>query len=332
MIKDIRCLRWTPRWRRWLATAGTTSSSMVSRFKRVRDKITVVILIILFYHRLIILIHGLPVQEGQRPEKKPLFSFHLYRHGCLPVQEGLTPPTTIIVVLLIILSFWIYFHSDYIFILIILILSILSSCLSDYIFILTILSYILLIFLIHSHIDHNQCWLSYHLVLSSSYHPSWFIISWSKRVIMNISWFKRIDFVAHNHPCHPYHPCHLQQGPNTSHFRRMHGVLGKHHGRHCTHKAWGSQVPICWLFLSFFLFICLASFIPIVDFCSFVFCWKRRTDEWRWLQGGYVGQHLPLDADKIRGALISLNRNLQCLLLLFNFDLKRRSVDEIINC
>ena len=96
MIKDIRCLRWTPRWRRWLATAGTTSSSMVSRFKRVRDKIIVVILIILFYLRLIILIHGLPVQESQRQEKNPFFSFHLYHHRCLSVQEGLTSPTTTI--------------------------------------------------------------------------------------------------------------------------------------------------------------------------------------------------------------------------------------------
>ena len=215
---------------------------------------------------------------------------------------------------MIIFSFWLYFHSDH-------------------------------LVLYPTHFPHPQPHWPQSVLAFLSPCPiivlSSFMISWSTRVrdkkntifiIMNVSWFKRIDFVAHNHPCHPYHPCHLQQGPNTSHFRRMHGVLGKHHGRHCTHKAWGSQVPICWLFLSFFLFICLASFIPIVDFCSFVFCWKRRTDEWRWLQGGYVGQHLPLDADKIRGALISLNRNLQCLLLLFNFDRKGRSVDEILNC
>ena len=132
VIKDIRCLRWTPRWRRWLATAGTTSSSMVSRFKRVRDKIIVVILIILFYLRLIILIHGLPVQESQRQENNPFFSFHLYHHRCLSVQEGLTSPTTTIFFLLIIFSFWLYCHSDYIFILII--FSFWPSCLISYSF------------------------------------------------------------------------------------------------------------------------------------------------------------------------------------------------------
>ena len=32
-------------------------------------------------------------------------------------------------------------------------------------------------------------------------------------IIMNVSWFKRIGIVAHNHPCHS----HPHQGPNTSH-------------------------------------------------------------------------------------------------------------------